>query len=238
MNCIIIDDEPLARKGMRLLAEKLDFINIINEFSSAIEASSYLLSKPDLDIIFLDIEMPGLNGLEFLKSVPVNAHVILTTAYPQYALEAFELQVVDYLLKPIKFDRFLKAVNKARDISQATLHTLTLDESKQEFFYIKADRKYVRLFFKDILYIKGLKDYVMIYTEAEKYMTAMNVATILRNLPAVKFARVSKSYIINVDKINHIDNDFIYLNDIDIPLGNTYKEDFLNTYVKDKLIGR
>ena len=238
MECIIVDDEPLARKGIHILIQKVDFINIKGEFSTALEATNFLSTGESVDLIFLDIEMPGLNGLEFLKAVPVKSHVILTTAYPQYALEAFELEVVDYLLKPIKFERFYKAVNRVRDLINSESALYGIESSDDEFFYIKSDRKFVKLYFEDIVYIKGMKDYVMICTQNERYMTAMNVGTTMKQLPETKFARVSKSYIIHTDKINQIDTDFIYLGDVDIPLGASYKEDFLNRFVKGKLIGR
>lgn len=238
MKCIIIDDEPLARKGIHLLSEKLGSLDIIAEFSSAIEANTFLSEDHEVDLIFLDIEMPGLTGIEFLRAVPRNAQVILTTAYPQYALEAFELDVTDYLLKPIKFDRFMKAINKVREIIQSRNTKFSLEKTEEEFVYIKSDRKYVRLFFKDILYIKGLKDYVMIYSNEGKYMTAMNVGTMMKNLPEVYFARVSKSFIINIDRIIQIDTDFVYLQEVEIPLGASYKEEFIKNHVKDKLISR
>jgi len=238
MKCIIIDDEPLARKGIRLLSDKVDFIDIVAEFPSAIEGSAYLSQNSDIDLIFLDIEMPGLNGLEFLKAVPTQSNVILTTAYPQYALDAFELDVIDYLLKPIKFERFFKSVIKCKDIAQSRLSTYNLESNDNEFVYIKSERKFVKLFYSDIDYIKGLKDYVMIFTNDGKYMTAMNVGTIHKKLPSDQFARVSKSYIINIHKISQIDTDFIYLDDVDIPLGSSYKEGFIDNYVKTKLIGR
>ncbi len=238
MNCIIIDDEPLARKGIQILADKVGFIVILAQFPNAMEAGNYLSSHTNVDLIFLDIEMPGLNGLEFLKAVPNEAEVILTTAYPQYAIEAFELDVVDYLLKPIKFERFYKAVNRARDIHKSKKAVYGLESSEDEFFFIKSDRKFIRLFFDDITYIKGMKDYVMICTKDKKYMTAMNVGTTYKQLPHDKFARVSKSYIIHVGKITQIDTDFIYLDDIDIPLGTSYKESFITDYVKKNLIGR
>lgn len=238
MKCIIVDDEPLARKGIQILADKVDYLKVICDFPSALEASSFVSKNNEIDLIFLDIEMPGLNGMEFLKVVPLRCQVILTTAYPQYALEAFELDVVDYLLKPIKFERFFKAINKARDILLAESKAYSIEKSESEFFYIKSDRKYIRLFFRDIHYIKGMKDYVMIYTTDSNYMTAMNVGTAYKKLPKDQFARVSKSYIVNVNKISQIDTDFIYLGDIDIPLGTSYKEGFIKTYVKNRLLER
>ena len=238
MKCIIIDDEPLARKGMELLINKVDFLEVIGLFPTALEASNFLSKNTSVDLVFLDIEMPGLNGLEFLKAVPINAQVILTTAYPQYALEAFELDVVDYLLKPIKFERFFKSINKARDIYNSKDALYGVERTEEDFFYIKADRKFIRLFFDEISYIKGMKDYVMICTDDKKYMTAMNVGTTFKQLPHDRFARVSKSYIIHIGKITQIDTDFIYLGDVDIPLGASYKEDFINDFVKKNLIGR
>jgi len=238
MNCIIIDDEPLARKGVKLLCDQIGCILVSAEFSSAIESHTFLQKNKNIDLIFLDIEMPGLNGLEFIRTLPHNVHIILTTAYPQYALEAFELDVVDYLLKPIKLDRFLKAINKVNDLLQSSHSEYALDQSDKEFIYIKSERKYVKLLLENIKYIKGQKDYVMIYTTDSRYMTAMNIGTAIAKLPDTLFARVSKSYIINVSWITEIDTDFVFLDDIDIPLGLTFKEDFLKKFVKGKLLER
>lgn len=238
LTCIIVDDEPLARKGLELLVKELDWLEEKGQFPNAIKADAFL-SQTDVDIIFLDIEMPGLNGIDYLKSLQSESLVILTTAYPQFAIEAFELDVVDYLLKPIRFERFFKAVNKAKEIrslqKQGNSH---IESIMLDHFYIKSDRKYVKLYFKDVLYIKGMKDYVMLYTTTEKYMTALNIKTIFSQLPKDVFARVSKSYLINVNCINSIDVDSIFINDQEIPLGNSYKEDFLKQHVKGKLFKR
>lgn len=165
--------------------------------------------------------------------------VILTTAYPQYALEGFELDVVDYLVKPIRLQRFVKAVNKAKEYFELTQKAdNTIESFEEEFIYIKADRKYIRLFFKNIQYIKGMKDYVMIYASDQRIMTAMNIKTINNQLPDSIFARVGKSYIINVNFIDSIELDIIQLGNEEIPLGRTYKEQFLKKYVKGNLIER
>ena len=237
MKCIIIDDEPLARKGITLLAAQLPYLEVIGEFANPILAHDYLSQTDDVSLIFLDIEMPGLNGLEYLKSMTPEIQVILTTAYPQYALEAFELEVLDYLVKPIKMERFIKAVDRARELESMKSMELQIIEN-ESFIYIKADRKYVKLALKDIWCIKGLKDYVIIHTKDVKYMTAMNVGTIHKQLPSDIFARVSKSYIINVEYIDSIDRDLIYLGQFEIPLGNSYKEDFIARYVKSNLLKR
>jgi len=238
LSCIIVDDEPLARKGIELLVKELDWLEIKGQFQNAIKADAYL-NQQMVDIIFLDIEMPGINGIEYIKSLQSNPLIILTTACPQFAIEAFELDVVDYLLKPIRFERFFKAVNKAREIKtlqqegNSHIENISLDH-----FYIKSDRKYVKLYFKDVLYIKGMKDYVMLYTTTEKYMTALNIKTIFSHLPKDIFARVSKSYLINVNCIHSIDVDSIFINEEEIPLGNSYKEEFLKQHVKGKLFKR
>lgn len=238
ISCIIVDDEPLARKGIELNVKELDWLEIKGQFPNAIKAGDFLKAN-EVDIMFLDIEMPGLKGLDFIKTLQSNVIVILTTAYPQFALEAYELEVFDYLVKPIRFERFYQSVNRARDIVELNRKDKSeLTDIQEEYFYIKADRKYFKLYYKDVLYIKGLKDYVMIFTQKDKYMTAMNIKTIYSKLPASIFARVSKSYIINVNAIDSIDVDTIYIGKEEVPLGTSYKEVFLSTYIKGKLFKR
>ena len=237
MRAIIIDDEPIARDGIKLLASQIPYLTIEKEFGNPLVAQEYILQNNQLDLIFLDVEMPGLTGIDYLKSMPPKCYVILTTAYPQYAIEAFELDVVDYLLKPIRIERFAKAVNKVKEILELQSHELEIN-NRDPFIYIKSDRKFVKLDLQEISYIKGLKDYVIIHTKDHKYMTAMNVGTIARQLPSDQFARVSKSYIININYISSIDVDSINLQKIEIPLGKSYKEAFLNTFIKDKLLKR
>ncbi len=234
---IIIDDEPLAREGVKIQADKIPKLICEGSFSSPMEANDILLNK-DIDLMFLDIEMPGLNGLEFLKSFNFDTLVILTTAYPQYALEAFELDVIDYVMKPIRFERFIKAINKVKDFKMLKSADSNDVDFKEDYIYIKSERKYIKLYLKDIRFIKGLKDYVIIHTQNEKFMTAMNVKTVHNKLNKDIFARVSKSYIINVNHITSIENDMIWIDTEDIPLGNTYKSNFIETYIKDKLIER
>ncbi len=241
MNCIIVDDEPLAREGMELNVEDVPFLNLLGQFATALAANDFLM-REEVDLMFLDIQMPGITGLDYLKTLKNPPLVILSTAYPQYALEGFELDVVDYLVKPVRMERFLKAVNKAKalyDLRQPAPIQNEVVEVEQEFMYLKADRKYIRVFFKDIKYIKGMKDYVMLYiNEGKKIMTAMNIKTIHRQLPPSIFARVNKSYVINIDYIDEVDLDFIQLAGEEIPLGRTYKEAFIRDYIKGNLIGR
>jgi len=239
MKCIIIDDEPLAREGMELLIPDAPFLELMKSFGSGEQALEYL-AENEIDLIFLDIEMPGLNGLEFIKTLNQQPFIILTTAYPQYALDAFDLQVSDYLVKPIKGDRFLKAVYKVKEIFDLKSNEMyQVSELEEEHIFIRHERKYVKLFYKDMLYINGLKDYVMIHTKEGKFITAMNLKTILSKLPDSIFIRTSKSYAININRVESVDVDFIYLGDkIEVPLGNAYKEEFKKRVIADRLVDR
>ena len=238
MNAIIIDDEPIARQGIKLLADQVPYLHILGEYSNPIAAQEYIQRHGDLQLIFLDIEMPGMTGVDFLKVMPPKCFVIFTTAYHQYALEAYELDVIDYLLKPIRLDRFVKAVSKVYEQLSLTRHDIMIS-ADDPFIYIKSDRKYVKLALEDILYIKGLKDYVTIHMiDTSKYTTAMNIGTILSQLNDAVFARVSKSHIINVAHIKSIDVEGINLGREKISLGKSYKEDFLKKYINKNLLKR
>ncbi len=235
---IIVDDEPFAREGMQLNCDQVPFLEKQGEFGNAMLASEYL-SKNEVDLIFLDIEMPGLSGLEFIKSMKRPPHIILCTAYPQYALESYELDVIDYLVKPIKFDRFYKAVLKVQDYMELNQQPASdIDDYKESFMYIKSDRQYVKVFYEEVLYIKGMKDYVVIHTKDKKYMTSMNVKTIHAQLPSHMFARTSKSYIIQIKNITSIGTDTIYMDNLELPLGPSYKEDFIERFVRTNLVSR
>ena len=233
---IIVDDEPLARDGMQINCDQVPFLEHRGDFANALLASDFLL-KNEVDLIFLDIEMPGLNGLDFIRSMSKQPHIILCTAYPQYALESYELDVIDYLVKPIKFDRFFKAINKVKDyLDLDKSEKAIVDDYEDSFMYIKSDRQYVKVFYEDVLYIKGMKDYVVIHTKDTKYMTSMNVKTILAQLPPKLFARTSKSYIIQIKNIKSIGTDTIYTENLELPLGPSYKEDFIERFVKTNLV--
>lgn len=240
MNCIVVDDEPLARKGMELNIATVSSLVLMGSFSNALAAGDFLRTA-NVDIMFLDINMPELSGLDFLKSLRNPPLVIFTTAYPQYALEGYELDALDYLLKPIRIERFLKAVNKAEhhlNLLKKESDKTEIENIEEDFIFIKADRKYFKLFFKNILYIEGLKDYVIIFAKDTKIITSMNVKTIAAQLPAKFFARVSKSYIVNVSQITSFDNELIYINETEIPLGQIFRDEFLKQYVDGKIAKR
>jgi DNA-binding LytR/AlgR family response regulator len=241
MNCIIVDDEPLARQGLEMYIGNVSTLQLTGSFSNALAASDYLRNH-NVGLMFLDINMPELSGLDFLKSLRDAPLVIFTTAYPQYALESYELDAIDYLVKPIRIERFLKAVNKAENhfrLLNQEDNNNQVEKIEDDFVFIKADRKYLKIHFKDILYIEGLKDYVVIYTaDGNKFIASMNVKTIALQLPAVLFARVSKSYIVNVNHISSFDNELLYIQNNEIPLGQGYREEFIKQYIERKIVKR
>lgn len=240
MTCIVVDDEPLARQGMEMNITQISTLQLLGSFSNALAASDFL-RKEVVDLMFLDINMPELNGLDFLKSLRDAPLVIFTTAYPQYALESYELDAIDYLVKPIRIERFLKSVNKADNhlrLLKQEGNNNQVEKIEDDFVYIKSDRKFFKIFFKDILYIEGLKDYVIIYTADSKIITSMNVKTIAAQLPASIFARVSKSYIVNILHITAFDNELVYILNHEIPLGQSFKDDFLKQYIDGKVVKR
>jgi DNA-binding LytR/AlgR family response regulator len=241
MKCIIIDDEPLAREGMQLHVKNMPQLQLMGSFSNPLDAA-LMLQQGSIDLVFLDINMPEMNGLDFVKTLVQTPMIIFATAYPQYALDSYELDTVDYLLKPIRFERFVKAVNKAQNyldlLQSKELTTNQIESVSQEFIFIKADRKFFKIFFKDINYIEGLKDYVIIHTAERKVITAMNLKTIFDQLPPSIFARISKSYIVNTAHIVSFDPYTVYLKNTELPIGNTFKDEFFRDYVEAKIVKR
>ncbi|MGU3377081.1 LytR/AlgR family response regulator transcription factor [Chryseobacterium sp. M5A1_1a] len=232
MNCIIVDDEPLARAEMRSLIEESSKIDILGEFSNALSALEYLKDN-DVDLIFLDIEMPMVTGLEFAEMLPKRSLIIFTTAYSQYALKSYELEAVDYLLKPIDPQRLEKAIDKAilytELLSKDTIKN-TVESNTADFLFIKADRRFYKISYSDIKFIEGLKDYVVIHTSQQKLITAMNLKTIHQKVSGETFVRVSKSYVVNTDYIDSFDNHNIYIEESEIPIGEVYRADFFAKY--------
>ncbi|CAI8817405.1 LytR/AlgR family response regulator transcription factor [Chryseobacterium sp. IT-36CA2] len=232
MNCIIIDDEPLARSEMRSLIVEISSIDILGEFSNAPSALEFLKDN-DVDLIFLDIEMPMVTGLEFAEMLPKKSLIIFTTAYSQYALKSYELEAVDYLLKPIDPQRLEKAIEKAvlytELLSKDTVKN-TVESNTADFLFIKAERRFYKISFSDIKFIEGLKDYVVIHTKQQKLITAMNLKTIHQKISGETFLRVSKSYVVNMNFIDSFDNHNIYIEDSEIPLGEVYRAEFFTKF--------
>jgi len=240
MNCIIVDDEPLAREAIEMLIEKTQNLVLLGSFNSASTASKFMLDNR-VDLVFLDIQMPGTSGIEFAKTIPRETFVIFTTAFSEFAIESYEVDAIDYLIKPIRLERFQKGVDKAQVYSkllkkEKSAHNI--EQVTDDYFFIKADRKIIKVYFDDLLFIEGLKDYVVMHTENQKVITAMNIKTCHEQLPKNMFVRVSKSYIINAKKIDSVDNNTVYIGKNEIPIGNIYRDFFFEEFVTKKILSR
>lgn len=237
MNCIAIDDEVLALKKIKRYAEKLDYLNLLGTFDNALATFSFL-REHRVDLIFLDVQMDEFTGIQLLETLKDPPFVILTTAYDEYALKAYELDVVDYLLKPIPFERFVKAVDKvyARFLKDAAHHqnfqaveqSHQKEPEKPDYTFIKSGNKSVKIYFDKILYIEGMRDYLQIHTEDSKIMTLQNFSNMQDLLDPQQFVRVHKSYIVAVNKIDYIENNAIKIKNKIIPVSSTYKVAFFN----------
>jgi two-component system LytT family response regulator len=238
LNCAIIDDEPLAREGLSNYVREVDFLNLIKTCENPVELMNLLDEQP-IDLIFLDIQMPKMNGIDFLKIVQSQTMVIVTTAFSSYALESFQLDVLDYLLKPFTFDRFFKSVNKAKDYYQLIKRPLDPGQSqtkeKIDYFFIKCGSKYEKIYFDDILYIEGMQNYITIYTRKSKYITLLYLKNLEENLDNKSFIRVHKSYIVSIDKIEGVDGNEIFIESSRIPLSRNYRNQVMEQVVKNKL---
>lgn len=245
MNCIAVDDEQLALKKIQRFAEKIDYLNLLGTFDNALSTFSFLRENK-IDLIFLDIQMDEFTGIQLLETIKDPPYVILTTAYNEYALKAYELDVVDYLLKPIPFDRFVKAVEKVyarflkdqnlRQVTQAAPAQNLSPNDQSDYTFIKSGNKTVKVYFNKILYIEGQRDYLQIHTEDSKIMTLLNFKKMQELLDPQKFVRVHKSYIIALDKIDYIENNAIKIRNKLIPVSSTYKVAFFNLLNKNNFI--
>ncbi len=229
--CLIVDDEPLARELIRAHVEKLENFEIVDQCGDAMKALNVLREK-QVDLIFMDIQMPQITGIDFLKTLKHPPKVIITTAYREYALEGFELDVVDYLLKPITFERFLKSVNKYYQITQDEVQLITnsaADRLKDEsFIYIKENKKVVKIHLSEIRYIEGLSEYVQIYTEKRKIITKTSMVQMEEKLPTDSFLRIHKSFIVSIGKIEAFTANTIEIQGKELPIGRSFKNGVLS----------
>lgn len=237
--CLIVDDEPLALDVLESYIQKVPTLQLAARCSNAIEALTQL-RKHDIAILFLDIQMPEITGLEFFRSLKNPPLVIFTTAFSEYAVDGFNLDAVDYLLKPISFDRFLKALNKATTIlpqgKQAKENAVIKTENESDFIFVKSDKKIVKIGLDEILYIEGLKDYVMIFTPAGRVITLQTMKNLEEKLPSDKFIRIHRSFIISLNKVKSITGNSVDLNGKLIPIGKLYRDPFMKVVEKDSLI--
>jgi len=237
LNCIIIDDEPLARKGLKEYIQDVDFLHLSAEFDNPLKAMDVLL-QGKVDLVFLDIQMPKMTGMEFLKTIVHPPLVIFTTAYPQYAVDGFEMNAVDYLLKPFSFDRFWKAVLKARAQMESNAKSPGGAQAEPDFFYIKSDNKLVKIDYDSVLFVEALQNYVAIYTTDKKFITYLTFHSVEEHLPASRFVRTHKSYIVAMNKVESIEGNEIKIGQHHIPISRTEKESVLEKLLQNKLLKR
>lgn len=219
MNCLIVDDNPIARKVLRHYIEDLHFLSVAGECENSLEATNFLHGQA-VDLMLLDVEMPRMTGLEFLKTMPDHPLVILITSNPMHAVSAFEYNVVDFLLKPVKEDRFLKAIYRAKEIYDSRAREL---ESDRDYFFIKEKGVSTKLMISDILFIQALGDYVTIHTESKKYTIHYSISTIEKKLPVSRFMRVHRSYIVALDKIDTLEDGTAFIYQTPVPVGDSQR---------------
>jgi DNA-binding LytR/AlgR family response regulator len=232
MKCVIIDDEPLAVELLEDFVRKVESLELVSTFNNAIDAVSFI-NQNNVDLIFLDIQMPHFSGIDFLNTIEKKPLVIFTTAYSDYAVEGFNLGAVDYLVKPIPFHRFLKSVVRAQQVLnpaaaiQAISDNTTVPEIEQDFMFVRAEYENVKMNFADILFIEGLKDYVKIYTTDNKFTLTLISLIKLENLLSSKgFSRIHRSYIINIKHVKSIQKNKVLISDKRIPISESYKNAF------------
>lgn len=225
IRCLLVDDEPWALELMVSYVSKIPELELVAASDKPLQALSLAIPEKT-DLIFLDIQMPELDGLQFMKSINNKCKVIITSAYTEYAIDGFEHNVIDYLLKPISFERFVKAVQKARE--QLALVAPVAPAVPVQHIFIKTDNKLVKVRFDEILYLEGARDYVLIHTAKDKIVTLDSLRNLEDSLPAALFARIHKSYIVGIDKIDTVEKNRVVIGEHYLPIGESHKSSFLN----------
>ncbi|WP_205511179.1 LytR/AlgR family response regulator transcription factor [Longitalea arenae] len=230
IKCMIIDDEPIARKGLEGYIEKIDFLELVGVCEDAVQLNS-LLKQQRADLLFLDIEMPYVSGIDFLKNNPQAPKVIFTTAYEQYAIKGYELDVLDYLLKPISFERFLKAANKAYD------YFINVSTAAPAYLFIKTDNRLEKVNLEDLLFVEAMENYVALYTPDKKLITHATLKAMQEKLPASQFIQPHKSYLVNIQRIQSIEGNMLHVGGkYQIPISKYQKEEIMEKIVNNKLL--
>jgi len=220
INCIVVEDEPLAMERVVGYIKKFTVLNLVSTFDNALDAFGFLKTNA-VDLIFLDINLGELSGIQLIESIHIKSDVIITTAYPDFALKGYELNVTDYLLKPFTFDRFLQAVDKVQqNFSKKE------PQADNNFFFVKTETRLEKIFFDDVLYIEGMRDYRKIHTTRKKIMTLQTFTEFEKELPENLICRVHKSYMVAIQKIDSVEKDRIYIQDMVIPVSETYRQQF------------
>lgn len=240
LKCIIVDDEPPAIRLLTKYVEKVSFIELVNSFTNPLEALQFV-EQNEVDLLFLDIQMPEITGIQLSKIISKKTNIIFTTAYPQFALDSYEVSAVDYLLKPIDFERFYKAVFKVNDkfsnANSGNENSVTLEKKQDDFFFFKTDgkNKFSKVFLDDILFVESLKNYVCIHLQNEQIITYNTLKNLKENLPDSNFIQVHKSYIVSIKHIDKIDNDAVWINGKELSIGNTYRKPFFEKITDNQL---
>jgi two-component system, LytTR family, response regulator len=237
LTCVIVDDEPLARECIANYVAEVDFLKLVGMGNNPLELIK-LSAQHSIDLVFLDIQMPVMNGIDFLKTVQNLPMVIITTAYPNYALEGFQLDVMDYLVKPVTFDRFFKAAVKAKDYHSLVKSSAAGNNSLASnagYFFIKCGNKFERIHLSDILFIEAMQNYVIIFTVKGKFVTLLHLKNVEQNLDKQSFIRVHKSFVVSIDKIESIENNEISIQSFRIPISRDNRTRVIEQVVNEKL---
>jgi len=237
LKCIIVDDEPVARKVLEEFIGDIDYLELGGQAENPLKAISLLYNR-EVDILFLDVNMPKINGIDFLKTSAFKTSVIITTAYPDFAVEAYGLNVVDYLVKPISFERFLKACNKVKDLNGIKIARPVLTTPSSDHFFVKCDNQIERVFYDELLYAEAMMNYVMLYTQFKKIMVYITIKSLEEQLPAEIFIKVHKSFIVNIHKVKSIEGNVLMVGDEKIGISQNLREKVINEIVRDRMIKR
>jgi DNA-binding LytR/AlgR family response regulator len=237
LNCVIIDDEPIARKLLQEYIEETDFLALVGTAENPLKATG-LINKGDVDLIFLDINMPKMNGFDFLRSVKNLPMVIMTTAYGQYALDGFEMAVVDYLVKPFSLERFLKAAQKALEQKMLREKKFIPEKKDPGYFYVKCNGKIEKVLYDELVYVESMANYVTLFTLNNKLVVYLTIKGILDKLPAEKFLQVHKSYIVNMDSVKTIEGNMLHVGSTKITIGQSFLDPVMNKLLTGRFIKR
>jgi DNA-binding LytR/AlgR family response regulator len=230
IKCLITDDEPLARDLLLSYIQKMDDLEIIGTCSNAIDAFGFM-QKHKVDLLFLDIQMPKMSGLDLIRSLQERPNIIITTAYREYAVDGFELNVLDYMVKPISFERFLKGLAKYHQLHMFRNTTVPVETSStydQAYMFFKVNKELMKVFLKDIIYIESIKDYIKIVTDKKQFLTYHRISYMEEKLPENKFLRIHKSYIVSCDKIKSYNHESVTLDAVSLPIGRLFKQNVMN----------
>ena len=236
LKTILVDDEPLAIKGLTKYVSEIKFIELAATCENAMDANEALKAQ-QIDLMFLDIQMPKITGLQFLKTLNTKPITIITSAFPDYAIEGYELDVIDYLVKPISFERFLKAANKAKEFFDL-YHNKKTSVTNKEFFFVKCDKKIEKVFFEEILFVEALHNYVAIYTLSKKLVAYLTLKNIEESLPRQKFIKVQKSFIVSISKISGIEEGEVVIQNKKIPISRNNKDEIIKTILGNNFLKR